>query len=227
MIPFDTVAFDLDGTLADTAPDIALALNHALVAIGRASIEPAVVRRMIGDGARNLIRRALAATGGGDAALVEQVYPSYVGFYAEHPCQATRPFPGVEAALDELAALGVRLAICTNKPERVSRALLDALDWSDRFAALVGGDTLPVRKPDPAPLLQALSGAERAAFVGDSEIDAETARAAGLPFVAVSFGYSSVAAIKLGADAVIDSFEELLPALERLRGGTKARARAF
>jgi phosphoglycolate phosphatase len=209
MIPFDTIAFDLDGTLADTAPDIAFALNHALGTIGRPPLDPALIRAMIGDGARNLIRRALAATGGSEEALVEQVYPTYVGFYADHPCQGTRPFPGVERALDELARQGVRLAVCTNKPERVSLALL------------------PTRKPDPAPLLQAIAGASRAALVGDSLIDAETARGAGVPFVTVSFGYSAVPAAQFGADAVIDSFDQLLPALGSLADGTKARAAAF
>jgi phosphoglycolate phosphatase len=227
MIPFDTIAFDLDGTLADTAPDIAFALNHALGTIGRPPLDPALIRAMIGDGARNLIRRALAATGGSEEALVEQVYPTYVGFYADHPCQGTRPFPGVERALDELARQGVRLAVCTNKPERVSLALLDALGWTSRFAAIVGGDTLPTRKPDPAPLLQAIAGASRAALVGDSLIDAETARGAGVPFVTVSFGYSAVPAAQFGADAVIDSFDQLLPALGSLADGTKTRAAAF
>jgi phosphoglycolate phosphatase len=227
MIPFDTVAFDLDGTLADTAPDIALALNHALGTIGRPAIDSATVRTMIGDGARNLIRRALAATGGSDEALVEQVYPTYVAFYADHPCQGTRPFPGVERALDDLARQGVRLAICTNKPERVSLALLDAFRWTARFAAIVAGDTLGVRKPDAAPLRQATAGARRAILVGDSLIDAETARAAAVPFLAVSFGYSHVPASGFGADAVIDRFDQLIPTLISLDDGTEARARAF
>lgn len=227
MTPFDIVAFDLDGTLADTAPDIAAALNYALGEIGRPAIDPSAVRGMIGDGARNLIRRALAATGGDDADLIERVYPIYVGHYAEHPCQATTPFPGVEAALDALAAGGAALAICTNKPERISLALLDALGWTDRFAALVCGDTLPVRKPDPLMLREAVRGSARPVFIGDSMIDAETARAAAVPFVAVSFGYSDVPASRFGAAAVIDHFDQLLPALARFRRGTKARARAF
>ncbi|CAA9543332.1 MAG: Phosphoglycolate phosphatase [uncultured Sphingosinicella sp.] len=215
-IRFDSVAFDLDGTLADTAPDIAHALNHALGTIGRLAIASQVVRTMIGDGARNLIRRALTATGGNDEALIDQLYPVYVDFYADHPCGGTKPFAGVEAAMDALAANGVRLAICTNKPERVSRALLEALGWTERFSAIVCGDTLSVRKPDPAPLFAAIREARSAAFVGDSLIDAETARAAAVPFVAVSFGYSSVPADRFGADAVIDSFDALIPALDGL-----------
>jgi phosphoglycolate phosphatase len=215
-IPYDTVAFDLDGTLADTAPDIAYALNHALGTVGRPAIEPSIVRTMIGDGARNLIRRALAATGGGDEALIDRLYPVYVAYYADHPCLGTQPFPGAEAALDAIGASGVRLAICTNKPERVSLALLEALGWNGRFASVVCGDTLGVRKPDPAPLLAAVDGAACAAFVGDSMIDAETARAAGIPFVAVTFGYSDRPASQFGAAAVIDSFDELVPVLSRL-----------
>ncbi len=120
--------------------------------------------------------------------------------------------------MDELAARGVKLAICTNKPERLTHLLVDALGWTGRFAAVVGGDTLAVRKPDPAPLHEAIAraGGGRAAFVGDSITDAETAKAAGLPFVAVSFGFSDRPVAELGADAVIDSYAELIPALEPL-----------
>ena len=213
MSAFDTIAFDLDGTLADTAPDIARSLNHALDAIGRAPIDVVTVRTMIGDGARNLIRRALAATGGGGPALVDRLYPLYVAHYAAHPCTGTAPYPGVEAALDRLAARGARLALCTNKPGEVTAALLEALGWAARFGTIVSGDTLPVRKPDPAPLLTAIDGGRHAAFIGDSAIDAATARAARIPFVAVSFGFSELPADKLGADAVIDHFDELNAAL--------------
>ncbi len=218
--PFDILAFDLDGTLADTSLDIALSLNEALAAIGRPAIDPAAVRGMIGDGARNLIRRALAHGGGADERLIDTVYPRYVAIYADHPCRGTSPYPGVEDAMTALAHAGVRLAICTNKPERVSLAVLDALGWRHRFASIVCGDTLPVRKPDPAPLREAIAraGGGRTMFVGDSIIDAETARAADLPFVAVSFGFRDRPVDALGADATIDSFDELMPALLDLSG---------
>jgi phosphoglycolate phosphatase len=218
-LPFDVVVFDLDGTLADTSADLAAALNHALAALGRPTIPPAEVRGLIGEGTSALLRKGLAAGGEASDALVEQGLPHLIDFYAANICVGTACYPAAEAAMDALAAQGVRLAICTNKPERLSRALVEALGWRGRFAAIVGGDTLPLRKPNPAPLREAIAraGGGRAAFVGDSMIDAETARAASIPFVAVSFGFADRPADQLGADAVIDSFEELIPALERLQ----------
>jgi phosphoglycolate phosphatase len=118
----------------------------------------------------------------------------------------------------DLAARGAKLAICTNKPQRLTHLLIDALGWTGRFAAIVGADTLKVRKPDPRPLLEAIAraGGGRAAFVGDSITDAQTARAAGIPFVAVSFGFSDRPMSELGADAVIDDYAELIGVLARL-----------
>jgi phosphoglycolate phosphatase len=213
--PFDVVAFDLDGTLADTAPDLAASLNHVLGELARPIVDPDSVRPLVGHGARALLRKAI----GDEEAAVARGLPLYLDFYAANICVGTQCYPGVEEAMDALAARGVRLAICTNKPERLTRLLLDALGWTGRFAAIVGADTLPVMKPDPLPLREAVAraGGGRAAYVGDSITDAETARAAGLPFVAVSFGFSDRPVAKLGADAVIDSFAELIPALERLR----------
>jgi phosphoglycolate phosphatase len=212
--PFDVVAFDLDGTLADTAPDLASALNHVLARLGRPGIDPGSVRHLVGHGARALLDKALA----GDEALVEEGLPLYLDFYAANICVGTSRYPGLEAAMDGLQARGVKLAICTNKPERMTHLLIGAMGWTGRFAAIVGADTLPVRKPDPRPLLEAIAraGGGRAVFVGDSITDAETARAAGLPFIAVSFGFSDRPVAELGADAVIDSYAELIPALGRL-----------
>lgn len=216
--PFDLVAFDLDGTLADTAPDLAAALNHALVRLGRPAVPRADVRYLVGHGARALLRKGLAQSGESTEELVEQGFPHFIDFYAANICVGTRPYPGVEAVLDALTARGVRTALCTNKPERLTQLLLDALGWTTRFDAIVGGDTLPVRKPDPAPLHLAIAraGGGRAVFVGDSITDADTARAAGLPFVAVSFGFSDRPVGDLGADAVIDDYAELIAALETL-----------
>ena len=213
--PFDIVAFDLDGTLADTAPDIAAAINRMLADFGLAPLAEAEIRPLIGDGARNLLRKALAARGPVSEELLDEAHPRYLDHYAAHVCDGTRPFPHVERALDALAALDVRLAICTNKVTRMTRLLLDALGWTDRFAALVCGDTLPVIKPDPATLRETirLAGGGRAVLVGDSMIDAETARAAGTPFVAVSFGFRDRPLEALGADAVIDDYADLIPAL--------------
>jgi phosphoglycolate phosphatase len=216
--PFDTIAFDLDGTLADTAPDLAAALNHALTVLGRAPVPAESVRHLVGHGARALLRRGLAATGDSDERIVERGFPIFLEYYEANICAGTRAYPGLETTLDALAARGIALAICTNKQEGLSRLLLDALGWGDRFQALVGGDTLPVRKPDPAPLHEAIAraGGGRAAFVGDSIVDADTAKAAGLPFIAVSFGFSDIPVEQLGADAIVDNYAELIPALERL-----------
>ncbi|MFL6863021.1 MAG: phosphoglycolate phosphatase [Allosphingosinicella sp.] len=218
-LPFDTIAFDLDGTLADTAPDLAAVLNHVLRELGRPQVPPDSVRHLVGHGARALLRRGLAQSGEAPEELVEAGFPLYLDYYAANICVGTRPYPGVEAALDGLKAQGARLAICTNKIERLTHLLLGALGWADRFDAVVGGDTLAVRKPDPAPLHEAIAraGGGRAAFVGDSITDADTARAAGLPFVAVSFGFSDRPARELGADALIDHFDALADALASLR----------
>jgi phosphoglycolate phosphatase len=215
--PFDVVAFDLDGTLADTAPDIAASLNHTLAALGRPALAPERIRALIGEGARTLLGKALSVSGAADDALVEQAYPIYLDHYAAHICVGTRAYPGVEAAMDGLAARGARLAICTNKPERLTLLLLDALGWQGRFPAVVGADSLPWRKPDPRILAETVSraGGGRAAYVGDSITDVETARAAGLPSIAVSFGFRDRPAEELGADAVIDHFDKLVPTLER------------
>ena len=216
--PFDVVAFDLDGTLADTAPDLAATLNHVLAALGRPPVAPESVRHLVGHGAKALLRNGLAATGEASEPLVEAGFPIYLEHYADHICVGTRPYPQVEAAMDALAARGVRLAICTNKLESLTRLLVEALGWQERFSSLVGADTVGARKPDPLPLKEAIAraGGGRAAFVGDSITDADTARAAGVTFVAVSFGFSDRPAEALGADAVIDSFAELVETLERL-----------
>ncbi len=217
-IPFDVVAFDLDGTLADTAPDLAAALNHALGALGRPGIDPGSVRNLVGHGAKALLRKGLAATGSTSEEMVERGFPIFLEHYGAHICEGTRIFPGVEAALDALRAEGVRLALCTNKPEGLTHLLLEALNWTGRFDSVVGGDTLPVRKPDPAPLHEAIAqaGGGAAAFVGDSITDADTAKAARLPFVAVSFGFSDRPVEQLGANRIIHHYSELSGALAQL-----------
>jgi phosphoglycolate phosphatase len=217
-IKFDTVIFDLDGTLADTAPDLAGALNHMLAQMGRASIPAEKVRPMIGQGVRALVRRGLAATGEADEALVDRGLSIFLRHYEAHIADHSRPFEGVEAALDALAERGAKLAICTLKLESLTRKLVAALGWQERFAALIGGDTLPQRKPDPAPVREALAraGGGRAVFVGDSISDTDAARAAGIPCVAVTFGFSDRPADQLGATALIDHWDQLLPTLERI-----------
>jgi phosphoglycolate phosphatase len=218
-----TVVFDLDGTLVDTAPDLTAALNHALAALGQPPVPADDVRHMVGHGARRLLERGLAASGAATPELVEAGVKPFLGYYADHIADGSRPYPGVETALDALAAAGCRLAICTNKPQRLADALVAALGWRERFAAIVGFDAVPRPKPDPGHLAAAVAaaGGDMAdmIFVGDSITDIDTARAAGVPVVAVAFGFSDRPAIELGADALIDDYAELLPALRRLAPG--------
>jgi phosphoglycolate phosphatase len=185
---------------------------------GRPPLDPARIRTLIGGGAKSLIRKALASSGDAGDALVDQAYPVYLGRYGANICDGTACYPAVEQAMDDLAALGVRLAICTNKPAGLTGQLLDALGWAGRFAAVVAGDSFPYRKPDPRLLHETIAraGGGRAAYVGDSTIDADTAKAAGIPFVAVSFGFSDVPASEFGADAVIDDFSDLIDTLRSL-----------
>ncbi|WP_160299109.1 phosphoglycolate phosphatase [Sphingomonas sp. SRS2] len=216
--PFDVVAFDLDGTLADTAPDLTAALNHALGALGRPPVPAEDVRHMVGHGARALLQKGLAATGEMTEGLVEQGFPIFIDYYLAHIADGTTIFPGLNAALDQLAARGVKLAVCTNKAEGLARRCIEELGWADRFDALIGGDTLPVRKPDPAPLFEAIArcGGGRAAYVGDSITDTDTGRNANIPTIAVSFGFSDRPVEQLDATALIDHFNDLIPTLERL-----------
>jgi len=216
--PFSVVVFDLDGTLLDTAPDLTAALNHSLTELGYPTVPEASVRDMIGHGARALLKKGLAAHGAHDEALVDKGFPIFIDHYRAHIADGSRPFPGLEAALDRLTAEGVALAICTNKMESLSRQLIDTIGWQSRFAALIGGDTLPVRKPDPAPLFEAVarSGGGRAAFVGDSITDTLTGQNAKIPTVAVTFGFSDRPHDQLGADRLIDHYDELVGALEAL-----------
>jgi phosphoglycolate phosphatase len=221
-----TVVFDLDGTLVDTAPDLCAALNHALNALGRPGVPADDVRHMVGHGARKLLERGLATSGDSSPEIIEAGVPHFLEYYVAHIADGSRPFDGVEPALDALAAAGTRLAICTNKPVALSMALVTALGWNRRFAANLGFDSVPKPKPDPGHVLAAIASAggtpESTVFVGDSVTDTTAARAAGVPVVAVSFGFSDRPVAALGADAVIDHYRELLPALHLL--AAKGRA---
>lgn len=215
---FDTIVFDLDGTLVDTAEDLSASLNHALGHLGRPPVPPESVRAMVGQGARRLLERGLAASGASTFELVEAGVGPFLDHYAANIARHSRPFEHVEAVLGSLRADGRRLAICTNKPERLTHLLLDALGWTGWFGAVLGADSRPWRKPDPRHLLDsvAAAGGGRAAFVGDSRTDAETARNAGVPLVLVSFGYSVEPVETLGADRLIHRFADLPDALAEL-----------
>ncbi|TFU06208.1 phosphoglycolate phosphatase [Polymorphobacter arshaanensis] len=214
-----TLVFDLDGTLVDTSADLCASLNHVLRRYARPEVDPDTVRHLVGHGARALIQRGLALAGEDDPALVEEAVPYFLRYYADHIADGSQPYAGVEAALDELADAGVVTAVCTNKPEALARRLIGAMGWDRRFAAILGGDSLSVRKPDAAHVLGTIEAAGGAAdssvFVGDSSVDVAAARAARVPVVVVSFGFADIAPADLGADAVIDHYDALLPLLRR------------
>ncbi len=214
-----SVVFDLDGTLIDSAPDLAGALNALLAEEDIAPVSVTDVRHMVGEGAVKLIERGLATVGrelGEDQ--VEPLRLRFLAHYEQMLTATTQPYPGVVDALELLATRGCPLAVCTNKPEGLSHEILAELDLARFFGAVIGGDTLPTRKPDPAPLAAAVGGAggrlTRAVMVGDSSTDVCTARAAGVPIVLVSFGYTRIPPGDLGADALIDHFDQLLATLE-------------
>lgn len=221
MALFNTVIFDLDGTLVDTAPDLAAALRSTLQARGLKGPSDEDVRPMIGGGAGLMVRRAFEAERPGtgereiDAALAD-----FLDEYQANISVRSRPFPGVVEALEWLAARGSRLGVCTNKFEAFSHALLRDLRLDHYFGAVMGGDSLPVRKPDGGHILgviRKLGGrADESVMVGDSATDVSAARNAGVPVVVVTHGYTPVPAAELGADAVIDSCAELPDALAKI-----------
>lgn len=215
------VAFDLDGTLVDTAPDLLNALDAILAGHGLPQVERAHARNMIGGGAKLLIQRALTSAGVPfSEAELSELNQQFVAHYAAHIADESRPFPGLLPALDRLADAGARLCVCTNKLERLARELLDALDLTGRFAVVTGGDTYARPKPDPLPLSATIAAAggapARAIMVGDSITDIRAARATGVPVIAVSFGYTEMPAAELGADALIHHYDELARAVAAL-----------
>ena len=220
-MPDRAVIFDLDGTLVDTAPDLMRATNHVLEGLGRRAISMDEVRSFVGHGARALLTRGLAATGGlPENYDVEPDYRRFVAFYSGNIADGSVPFPGVVSLLERLKDEGFGLGVCTNKLEGLSVQLLDALDMSRYFGAVVGPDTLGVAKPDPRPFQEAVSRlglvAPRAVMVGDSETDILTARNAGVPVIAVPFGYTPRPVVEFGPDRMISHFDEAHEAIQDL-----------
>lgn len=216
-IPFDIVGFDLDGTLLDTSRDLGVALNHALGTIGRPEVPYEEVRGLIGGGSGLMLRRALALTGGEAGVEFEALRQVLVRFYGQNIAHHTALFPGGESMLDELAQMGVRLAVVTNKPQNLAVKLFKELGLLNRFSSVIGGGTYPLKPaPDALHAMVLECGGGRAAYVGDTTFDTGAAKAAGLPCVAVSFGFCDAPLPELGADAVIHHFDDLVPALRAL-----------
>jgi phosphoglycolate phosphatase len=216
-----TVVFDLDGTLVDTAPDLIAALNYVLDREGLPPLPFESARNMIGAGARKLIERGLEVEGRVMTADdLNRLTRDFIDYYADHIADASRPFEGLEAALDDLAAQGCRFAVCTNKLEWLSKRLLDQLGLSGRFAAICGADTFGVAKPDPIILQQTVAQAGGAIaatiMVGDAGPDVGVARRTGVPVIGVEFGYTDVPIAELKPDRLIGHMRDLPAAVEAL-----------
>ncbi|MEG3123125.1 HAD-IA family hydrolase [Sphingomonas sp. GB1N7] len=221
---FAIVGFDLDGTFLDTSGDLTAAVNDTLAFAGRKTLSIEQVKPMIGGGAKHMLMLGLEATGGCEADEFRTFYKRMLGYYEAHISVHSQPYPGALDVLDRFDAMGVKAAIVTNKFEAFAEKLLGELGLRDRFATLIGGDTMGkgLSKPHRAPIDEMIRrcggevGKTRAAFIGDSIYDIMAAKNAGIPNIAVSFGFLIQPVEELGADAVIDGYNELIPTLERL-----------
>jgi phosphoglycolate phosphatase len=216
-----TIVFDLDGTLVDTAPDLVRALNQTMDLEGLPRMRIETVKRMVGLGARILLERVAASHGASySAEKLDEMTAAYTDFYRADIARDSKPFPGVIEAMDTLAALGAKFAVCTNKRTALSVQLLEALGLAERFSAIVGADAVTHRKPHAEHYRAAVERAggvvRRSVMIGDTAADVGAARAASAPAVVVSFGYCDVDAERLGADVLIDHFSKLAPACRRL-----------
>ena len=206
-----TIVFDLDGTLVDSAPDLLRALNQVMDLEGLPRAPESAVKAFVGHGARVLIEKAAGLQGAlyQDGKL-DQLTAAFIDFYRADIAGATKPYPHLEAALDTLAAAGARLAVCTNKRHDLAIQLLDALNLTRRFAAIVGADAVVNKKPHPDHFIETVSraGGElgRSVMVGDSTTDVKSAQGAGAPVIVYRPGYGDVAADDMGADAIIDDY---------------------
>jgi phosphoglycolate phosphatase len=208
------IIFDLDGTLVDSAEDLRAALNKLLSELKLRPIEAVEIKGMIGDGVLKLVERALVAANG-DPAQADFLLPRFLAIYQANPAALTRCYPGVLETLDTLRRRGFRLAVVTNKPVFATKKILEALSLAEFFPVVVGGDSLPQRKPDPAQLLEAARqlgvNVDETLMVGDNIHDVEAAHAAGMRCVAVSYGYHHRPPSEFNADHLIDRFGELPP----------------
>jgi phosphoglycolate phosphatase len=215
------VIFDLDGTLVDTAPDLLASLNFVLTRAGHRPVVPAELRNLVGHGVRALFERAFRQTGHEASTDELNGYSKeFLVHYRANIARESRPFPSVPETLNALSGQGAGLGICTNKPHDLTELLLNELDLTRHFGAVVGGGRMPYNKPDPRHVLDVVtalkSSPERAVFVGDSPVDVAAARAAKIPVIAMSYGYTPVPANELGADAVTADFSGLPGLISRL-----------
>jgi len=216
-----TLVFDLDGTLIDTAPDLVDTLNVVFAREGLPPVPYETARNLIGGGARMMIARGIEAEGRTLApAELERLFQDFIAHYSEHIADRSRPFPGLSDALDVLAAEGWRFTVCTNKLENLSVLLLEQLGLAHRFAVICGQDTFGLQKPDPEVVRRTVTAAggtlRNAIMIGDSLTDIRAARAAGIPVIAVDFGYTERPVSELGPDRIISRFAQLPAAVAEL-----------
>jgi phosphoglycolate phosphatase len=212
------LVFDLDGTLADTAPDLLASLNHCLALEGIETVDAAMLKSYVGHGARVMLERAFAARRKPlPADKLDHLQGVFFEHYSAEMPGKTELFPGAGRVMDEFAARGFLLAICTNKLESMSVRLLEGLGIAERFAAICGGDTFAYRKPDPRHLFDTISkaggAADRSIMIGDSRTDIDTAKAAGIPVIAVDFGYSDRHVREFEPSRIVSHFDEITPGL--------------
>lgn len=220
-IPFDIIGFDLDGTLVDTSGDLSAAVNHVLSSVGRPLLSQTQVKQHIGGGAKLMLQKSLEATGGIPNDEFKPLYRQMLEFYESNISVFSRPFDGALEMLAQLDAMGVSYAVVTNKFEKLAVRLLDDLNLSHRMGCILGVDTLGKEnaKPSGAPIFEMIErcGGGKAAYIGDSIYDIMAARNAGVPSIAVSFGFLHGPVEELEADAVIDHFDELIGVLGRMQ----------
>ncbi|MEQ1520292.1 MAG: phosphoglycolate phosphatase [Aestuariivirga sp.] len=216
----EAVIFDLDGTLVDSAPDLMLATNHVLSRLDRRAITMDEVRSFVGHGAKALIARGCAATGDAiDEKTLDFYFAEFLRFYEKNIAVDSVAFPGVINLLNRCAAGGLKMGVCTNKLEGLSVRLLQALDMEKYFGAIVGPDTISIAKPDPAPYLETARRlaieSKNSLMVGDSETDILTARAAGVPVIAVTFGYTQRPVATYSPDYLVSHFDEIWDIIQK------------
>jgi phosphoglycolate phosphatase len=216
----DAIVFDLDGTLIDSVPDVRAAVNRVLGKLGRPLLTLEQIKGMIGEGAQAMLKQVMEQTGGYSDGMMEEYLPQFLATYKAHPADHTVVYPGVFDVLEQLKADGITLGVCTNKPSTTTLPAMEALGLEKYFKAIVCADMVEHRKPDGRHVLNALErmGArpDNAVMVGDSETDIAAAVDAGLPAVAVSYGYCHVPLDELPADILIDSIAELPDALAKI-----------